>query len=60
MIGFALRSAFGAVCGSAPGSGCGSLRPKRSMPRIPCHCTGSGPRFVGDIFFYAVTVGWGQ
>jgi site-specific DNA-cytosine methylase len=57
---FALRSACRSVCGSAPGSGRGSLRPVPQTPRIPCHCTGSGRCLVGDIFLYAVTVGWGQ
>jgi len=57
---FAVGSACGSVCGSAPGSGCGSLRPEPRTPLIPCHCTGSGAVFVDEIFFYAVTVGWGQ
>jgi hypothetical protein len=57
---FALRPACRSACGSAPGSGRGSLRPEPQTPRIPCHCTGSAPVFVGEIFFHAVTVGWGQ
>lgn len=60
MSGFALRSACGSACGSAPGSGCGSLRPEPQTPPIPRHCTGSGPSLVGEIFIYAVTVGWGS
>jgi hypothetical protein len=57
---FALRSAWGSACGSAPRSGCGSLRPIPEIDVIADERGQSSPILAAEIFIYAVTVGCWQ